>query len=101
MKNNTINSSNYYNEKFSINNDKLKIYLIISLITIFMSSYMYVALKWNSTEASKFLIKSAFAYGYIIFYLIATLSKFNLVEGFLRPFKLSSEFLIPKKKKKN
>jgi len=97
MKNNTINISNYYNKNKVINNDKLQIYLSISLLTIFMFSYVYVAFKWNSESANVFIVKSAFTYGYIIFYLIATLSNFNLVKGFVKPFKISFKHLVPKK----
>ncbi len=97
MKNNTINTSNYYDNSKGVNNDYLKIYLIISLLSILMFSYVYVSLKWNSSTANIFFAKSIFAYGFIIFYLIATLSNFSLIEGFIRPFKLSFNYFIPKK----
>ncbi|HIP37740.1 MAG TPA: PrsW family intramembrane metalloprotease [Crocinitomix sp.] len=100
IKNNTINTSNYYNKTKFINNDKIKVYLIISLLSILMFSYVYVALKWNSKTANVFLLKSTFVYGYIIFYLIATLSKFNLTKDLIKPFKLSFKHLIPKKQYK-
>jgi RsiW-degrading membrane proteinase PrsW (M82 family) len=99
MKNNTINASNYYDKSKVINNDRLKIYLIISLLTIFMLSYVFVAFKWNSREANAFLIQSLLVYGYIIFYLVATLTKFDIVKGVVKPFKWSLKFLVPKSKK--
>ncbi len=95
MKNNTINISNYYTKSKNINNDKLKIYLSISLLSILMFSYVYVALKWNSKTANVFLVKSFFVYGYIIFYLIATLSNFDLIKGFIKPFKVSFNYFTP------
>lgn len=98
MKNNALNVSNFYNIQREINNDKLKIYLIISLLSIFMFSYLYVSFVWNSKSANTFLVTSTAAYGYIIFYLIATLSKFDLVKGLLIPFKWHPRFLVPKKK---
>jgi len=98
MKNNTINSSNFYNKEISIDNDKIKIYLIISLLSIFMSSYLYVAFAWNAQEANNFFLKSIFAYGYIILYLIATLSRFNLIHGIIKPISLSIKILFPKLK---
>lgn len=103
MKNNTINTSNFYDDTKGLNNDNLKIYLIISLLSILMFSYVYVSLKWNSSTANVFFAKTVFAYGFIIFYLIATLSNFNLVEGFIKPFKLSFYYFIPhhNSKKKN
>jgi len=98
MKNNTINSSNFYNKDISIDNDKIKVYLIISLLSIFMSSYIYVAFAWNAQKANVFFLKSIFAYGYIILYLIATLSRFNLIHGILKPIRVSIKTLFPRLK---
>ncbi len=98
MKNNTINSSNYYNKNISIDNDQIKLYLIISLLSIFMSSYLYVALAWNAEEANSFFLKSIFAYGYIMLYLIATLSRFNLIHGMLKPISIGVNILFPRLK---
>lgn len=98
MKNNTINSSNYYNKNISVDNDKIKMYLIISLLSIFMSSYIYVALAWNEQEANSFFLKSIFAYGYIMLYLIATLSRFNLIRGILKPINIGINILFPRLK---
>ncbi len=95
--NNTLNTSNYYEEKKKMNIDSLKKYLIFSLLSIFMFSYIYVAFKMNSDEANHFLFDSVFVYGYIIFYLVATLTKFNLVAGLLRPIKAGFRNIIPKK----
>ncbi|PHS08566.1 MAG: hypothetical protein COA88_06275 [Kordia sp.] len=95
MKNNTINSSNFYNKYISIDNDAIKIYLIISLLMIFMTSYLYVAFAWNEQEANSFFFKSIFAYGYIMLYLIATLSRFNLIHGILKPIRVSINILFP------
>jgi len=96
--NNTINTSNYYVEKQHVNNDRLKKYLILSLLSIFMLSYIYVALKTNSDKANLFLLESVFVYGYVIFYLVATLTKYNLVAGLLKPIKVHLRNIVPKKK---
>lgn len=96
IKNNTINASNFYVDSKKINNDHLKIYLMFGLLSIFMLSYIYVALRMNSTKANDFFIDSLFVYGYLIFYLIATLTKYNLVEGLLNPIKVSIRNIIPK-----
>jgi len=98
MKNNTINSSNYYNKDISIDNDQIKIYLIISLLSIFMSSYLYVAFALGEQEANSFFLKSIFSYGYIMLYLIATLSRFNLIHGILKPIRVSINILFPRLK---
>lgn len=96
MKNNTLNSSNYYKKAIRIDNDRIKVFLIFSLLGLFMCSYVYVALVWDEEKANTFFIKSAFAYGYILLYLIATLSRFNLIQGLLKPIRLSLSFLFPK-----
>lgn len=98
MKNNTINSSNYYHKDISIDNDQIKMYLIISLLSIFMCSYLYVAFAWDSEKANSFFLKSIFAYGYIMLYLIATLSRFNLIHGMLKPIRVGVNILFPKLK---
>lgn len=97
--NNTINSSNFYIQNKKINNDRLKIYLIFSLLSIFMLSYVYVAFKMNSEEANNFFLESVFVYGYVIFYITATLSRYNLVAGLLNPIQVSLRSVIPKKRK--
>ena len=88
MKNNTINNSNYYSKDLILNNDQLKVYLMISLLSIFMFGYLYVAFVWDAEEANHFFLNSVFAYGYILFYLIATLSNYNIIEGFMRPIRV-------------
>jgi len=98
IKNNTINASNYYTATKMIHNDRLKVYLVFALLSIFMLSYVYVAFKVNSDKANNFLMESTFVYGYILFYLIATLTKFNLVEGLLTPIKVRLGNIIPKKR---
>lgn len=97
--NNSINASNYYTQDKKMNNDRLKKYLIFGLLSIFMLSYFYVAFKQDSNEANDFLLESVFVYGYVIFYLVATLTKYNLVEGLLKPIKVGIRSIIPKKRK--
>ena len=101
IKNNTINSSNFYSEKVKLNNDKLKIFLNIGLLSIFMFSYIFVAFSDNSTKANVFFKETIIIYGFIIFYIIATLTQFNLVKGLIKPFKFTLKFLFPIMRKNN
>jgi RsiW-degrading membrane proteinase PrsW (M82 family) len=94
MKNNTMNNSNFFNQKIEIDNDDIKIYLIKSLFSLFMFSYLYVAFAWNAKEANNFFFKSIFSYGYIILYLIATLSRFNLIKGIIKPIQVGINILF-------
>jgi len=99
MINNTMNVSNYYSEDKKVSNDKLKVYLINGLLSIFMFSYIYMAFIKNSMEANEFIKTAVLNYGFIIFYIIATLSRYELIKGLMKPIKFSWDFLIPKIKK--
>lgn len=98
MKNNALNMSDFYTENIKINNDKLKIFLSVSLLIIFMFSYVYVAFALSSSKANKFFKENLLIYGYTIFYIVATLTKYKLVKGKMNPFKYSLSFLMPKHK---
>jgi hypothetical protein len=65
-----------------------------------MFSYLYIAFKNNSKEANSFLLESVFVYGYLIFYLIATLTRYDIVQGVLLPIHINLKNIIPQKKKK-
>ncbi len=99
FKNNSINVSTYYDDSIPLNNDHLKMYLTTGLLSIVMFSYVYIAFKTNSQEANTFLIESFFVYGYLIFYITATLSRYNLIQGVLQPITVRIKNIIPKKKK--
>ena len=96
IKNNTINASNFYTEEVKLNNDKLKVFLIKGLLSIFMFSYLYMAFSTDSKQANIFFKQTLVTYGFIIFYIIATLTKYNLVKGMVKPFKFTLKFLFPK-----
>ena len=96
MKNNAINISNFYNASIELNNDKLKHYLVVSLTGIFTLSYVFIALNYPKLQAKVFFIQSIQIYGYVIFYLIASFSKFKVIKGYLRPFQVPFNILIPK-----
>ncbi len=99
LKNNSINISNYYTDNKTLNNDSLKVYLTMGLLSILMSSYLYIAFKYNQKSANDFFMESIYIYGYLIFYLISTLSQYNLVQGMINPIRLNIKNIIPKKRK--
>jgi RsiW-degrading membrane proteinase PrsW (M82 family) len=94
--NNTLNITTFYDPKITIKNDWLKYYLIVSLIGIFMFSYVANAASMGGEYASVFLKRSLFVYGYFILFLTFTLSRFQIVRGYLAPFKIPLNFLVPK-----
>jgi RsiW-degrading membrane proteinase PrsW (M82 family) len=99
MINNSINISNYYTENKQINNDKLKLFLIMGLLGLFMFSYLYIAFTHDSKVANNFFREAVLVYGYIIFYLVATLTQYDLVQGIIKPLKFSFKSLLPKIRK--
>lgn len=100
MKNNAINISPFYNKEVELNNDKLKHYLVVSLTSIFMFSYIYVSLFFNKQEANDFFWYSAVSYGYVVFFLIMSFSKYKIVKGLFKPLDVPFNFIIPGLKKK-
>lgn len=95
MKNNAINISPFHNEKVKLDNDKLKQYLVISLCSIFMFSYLYVVLIYGKHEGMKFFWGNMRAYGYVVFYLIISFSNYNIIKGKFNPLKISFNFIVP------
>jgi RsiW-degrading membrane proteinase PrsW (M82 family) len=102
MKNNAISISPFHNEQEKINNDHLKHYLVISLTSIFMFSYVYVFLLFGKYEAYNFFWRNAISYGYVIFYLIMSFSSYNIIKGVFKPLGIPFHFIVPglKRKKK-
>jgi RsiW-degrading membrane proteinase PrsW (M82 family) len=96
--NNTINTSNYFNHTIQLKNDALKVYLVFLLLGLSMLSYIFVSFIWGVEKANIFLWDSLIVYGYVIFYIVGTLSKYNIVEGLLRPLRLSFRIFNPKTK---
>lgn len=95
MKNNAINISPFHNEKIKLDNDKLKQYLVISLCSIFMFSYLYVVLIYGKYEGLKFFWGNVRAYGYVIFYLIISFSNYKIIKGKFNPLKISFNIIVP------
>lgn len=100
MKNNAINISNFFDQSVKLNNDKLKHFLVVGLLSIFMLSYVYTALIWDIKDANKYFVQSIAIYGYVIFYLIASFSRFHIVQGYIKPLQLPFDFIVPKLGKK-
>ncbi len=100
MKNNAINKSPFYKDHITLDNDKLKKYLVISLISIFMFSYLYVAFFFGKTVANSFFWTNGLTYGYVVFYLIISFSNYNIVRGKLSKLNIPFTFIVPSLKKR-
>ncbi len=96
MKNNTINASNFFTAEITVNNDRLRYYLIISLTGLVMLGYLIVAVGDGPALANNYLFYELLAYGYLIFYLAFGLSRYQIVEGEFNPFQLPFDFFVPR-----
>jgi len=98
MKNNAINISNYFDAKIRMNNDSLKNYLILSLVFVLMFSYSGIAATRGKEAAMTFLFSQVLGYMYFILYLTYSFSRFDVVRGYLAPFSIPFDFMIPRLK---
>ena len=101
MINNAINISNFFSPLVSINNDKIKYQLVKNFLGLIAFSYIYVAISQNIAEANFFLLETSLIYGYMMFYIVVSLSRFNVVRGYLKSFQVPFNFIVPRFKKKD
>ena len=97
--NNTLNITTFYNPKTKFRNDKLKQYLIVSLVGILMYSYVAYAFTQGKETATESLIRQLLFYGYFILYLAFSFSRFEIIRGYLAPFNIPLTLLIPRIKR--
>ena len=100
MNNNAINISNFFSPKANINNDRLKYQLVKNFLSLITFSYIYVAFSKSIPDANVFLIETSLTYGYMMFYLVVGLTRFNVVRGYLKPFQVPFNFIVPSFKKR-
>ncbi len=98
MKNNAINISNYFDSKIKMNNDLLKDYLIVTLVFVLMFSYTGIAATRGTEAGNSFLYSQLLNYLYFILYLTYSFSRFDVVRGYLAPFTIPFDFMIPRLK---
>ena len=96
MMNNAINISHYYSPSRTINNEAMRYQLIKNFFGLIAFSYTYVALTEGSKRGNSFLIDTSLVYGYMMFYLVAGLSRFNIIKGKFNPFSIPFNFIVPK-----
>jgi len=94
--NNTLNITTFYNKEIVLQNDKLKYYVIFSLITILMFSWVVNGYEMGKNYDNKFLVNSIVYYGYFIFYLAFSMSRFEIIRGYFKPFKIPLSLMLPK-----
>jgi len=96
MKNNAINVSNFFSPDISIKNEKLRFYLIISLVGLLMLAYIMIGLFYGQIYANEYLEFEILSYGYLVIYLAFGLSRYQIVKDEMNPFRIPFNLFIPK-----
>ena len=96
MKNNALNLSNFYKEGVHVNNKEIRFYLLISIMLVFMGSFMINAFT-KGPEFGWLVFKSQYgSYGFFVLYIAMSFSRFKLVRGYLGSLTVPKKFLIPR-----
>ncbi|MEN8248660.1 MAG: PrsW family intramembrane metalloprotease [Bacteroidota bacterium] len=95
MLNNALNISQFYKRSTPLQVDKLKSYLIFSLLMVFMAAFLTVHLFHGKQEAMLFFWENLFAFGYFFIYIIYSHNRFKIVRGYIAPFEATSSFFVP------
>lgn len=100
MLNNALNISTFYNRSTLLQVDKLKAYLIYSLLILFMAAVLVMHLMHGRQSARQFFWGNLFAFGYFFIYIIYSHNRFKIVRGYMAPIDATSNFFIPPLKRK-
>ena len=100
MLNNALNISRFYNRSTTLQVDKLKAYLIYSLLILFMAAVLAMHLIHGKPAAIQFFWANLFAFGYFFIYIIYSHNRFKIVRGYMKPIDATANFFIPPLKRK-
>ena len=95
MLNNALNISTFYNRSTPLQVDKLKAYLIYSLLILFMSAVLVMHIIHGRQSAVQFFWGNLFAFGYFFIYIIYSHNRFKIVRGYMAPIDATANFFIP------
>jgi RsiW-degrading membrane proteinase PrsW (M82 family) len=98
--NNSLNITTFYDPYVTAKNDHYKFHLMFGLLGIFMFGYIANSFTQGHEFGNNFLYRGVFSYGYFILYLAFSMSRFDIVRGYINPFKFSFDILIPRLKRK-
>lgn len=100
MLNNALNISKFYNRSTLLQVDKLKAYLIYSLLILFMAAVLVMHFVHGRASAVQFFWANLFAFGYFFIYIIFSHNRFKIIRGYMAPIEATSRFFIPPLKRK-
>jgi len=95
FKNNAINISNYFDQARKLDNDDLKTYLLISLVSILILGYIIISLFYGLSPANRYLIQAWLSYGYMVLYLGFSFSRYTIIRGYFQKLRIPLNFFVP------
>lgn len=95
MLNNGINVSEFFNRAIPLKVDKLKAFLIYSLLIVFMAAFLIMGLMHGKEAANLFFWSNVFSFGYFFIYIIYSHNKFHIIRGYISPIHATTNFFVP------
>jgi len=96
MKNRAINASRFYDPHRRLINDKLRYFLIFWLSIILIGSALIIGIMHGKTMANKFLRGQILSYGFLLYYLSFSFSRFKIAPRVLSAGQKVFDAFIPK-----
>ncbi|MEX2596361.1 MAG: PrsW family glutamic-type intramembrane protease [Salibacteraceae bacterium] len=95
MKNKTINASRFFDPHRKLINDKLRFFLIFWFTGLLTFSVLVVGLFHGRAIASQYLNGQLFAYGFLLYYLSFSFSRYKLAPKLLNAGQKAFDAVIP------
>jgi len=95
MKNRTINASRFFNPHRKLINDKLRYFLIFWLSALLIASALIIGIAHGKTTANGFLRGQLYGYGFLIYYLSLSFSRFRIAPKMLSVGQKVFDSVIP------
>lgn len=95
LKSKAINASYFYDASVTIVNDRVRYFLLTALVSILSGSTLLIGVFHGSNEANEFLTRQIYAYGFLIYYLSFSFSRFVIAPKALAACQVIIEKTIP------
>lgn len=95
MKNKTINASRFFDPHRKLINDKLRYFLIFWLSALLISSAIIIGIFHGKTTANGFLRGQLYGYGFLVYYLSLSFSRFRIAPKMLSAGQKLFDSVIP------
>ncbi|MEZ4721324.1 MAG: PrsW family intramembrane metalloprotease [Flavobacteriales bacterium] len=95
MKNKAVNASYFFSDNIKLVNDSLRFFLIFWLVALLVGSTLVIGVFHGNIAAHEFLRGQVFAYGFLIYYLSFSFSRFVIAPRALAACQVVFDKAIP------